>query len=250
MNVLELKNVSKTYHTRSISTTALNNVNFSVKESEFIGIMGASGSGKTTLLNVSSGIDRCDSGNIHIMDQDISLMKNKDLSRFRRDNIGVIFQDFNLLNSLTVAENIMVPLLLDNDVIDADDDRIVSNAKMLGIEEILEKYPYELSGGQKQRAAICRALVKTPKIIFADEPTGNLDSRSSANVMTYLAEIHKNFGVSILLVTHDSKCASYCDKVIYISDGEIVNEISHNSDNHDFYNEIINLSLHEKEQAN
>lgn len=240
MNVLELKNVSREYCTdKKINTIALNDVSLTVENNAFIGIMGTSGSGKTTLLNVASGIDQCDKGEINIWNQNICKMKKDELSVFRRNNIGMVFQDFNLLNSLTVKENIMVPLILGEKSELTYGNYIDQYANIFNISEILEKYPYEISGGQMQRVAICRAIINNPKIIFADEPTGNLDSKSSEKVLSYFELVHKQYDTSILMVTHDPFSASYCERVVFLQDGSIIKEIRKQGDKIDFLNEIM-----------
>ena len=245
MNVLELKNVSKKYCTnKKINTIALDNISLAVKNNEFIGIMGTSGSGKTTLLNVASGIDKCDEGEINIWDNNICKMKKNDLSIFRRDNIGMVFQDFNLLDSLTVRENIMVPLILDEKIELIHGNCIDQYAKIFNINEILEKYPYEISGGQMQRVAICRAIINNYKIIFADEQTGKLDSKSSETVLSYFELVHKQYDASILMVTHDPFSASYCERVVFLQDGSIIKEIKKQGDKGDFLNDIIETLKH------
>lgn len=240
MNVLEIKNVCKKYSlNKKVNTMVLKNINMNLGNNEFLGIMGASGSGKTTLLNVASGIDKCDEGEINIWDNNICKMKKNELSLFRRSNIGMVFQDFNLLSSLTVKENIMVPLILDKKY-EAMEGNIVNKlANMLDIDKILESYPNEISGGQQQRAAICRAIINNPKIIFADEPTGNLDSQSSEKVLSYFELLHKECDASILMVTHDPFSASYCDRVVFLQDGEIIKEIRKNGDKVEFFDSIM-----------
>jgi putative ABC transport system ATP-binding protein len=166
--------------------------------------------------------------------------KNK-LSIFRRENIGMVFQDFNLLNSLTTKENILVPLILSKKYDSLDENYINKYIKMLNIENIMESYPYEISGGQKQRVAICRAIINNPKIIFADEPTGNLDSKSSENIMTHFKLLHKNFNANILMVTHDPISASYCDRIVFLQDGSIIKEIINNNNKSNFLENIMNI---------
>lgn len=242
MKVLEIKGLSKMYNsTKNVNTIALNNVNLTLDNNEFIGIMGASGSGKTTLLNVASGIDKCDKGEINIWGEDICQMKKNELSIFRRNNIGMVFQDFNLLNSLTIKENILVPLILDKKYDIIGGDAVNRFARMLDIDKTLEKYPYEISGGQKQRAAICRAIINNPKIIFADEPTGNLDSKSSEKVLSYFELVRKEFNTSILMVTHDPFSASYCERVVFLQDGSIIKEIRKQGDKVKFLNDILEV---------
>lgn len=242
MNILKMKNVYKKYTTNGkIKVNALNNINLTLENNEFVAVMGTSGSGKTTLLNVASGIDRCDTGEIHIWENNICEMKKNELSLFRRNNIGMVFQDFNLLNSLTVKENIMVPLILDERYDLMDGDIVNKFSSMLNIAQIMDRYPYEISGGQKQRVAICRAIINNPKIIFADEPTGNLDSRSSKKVLSYFELIHKECNASILMVTHDPFYASYCERVVFLQDGSIIQEIKKQSDKAKFLDDIFEI---------
>ena len=242
MNVLEMKNVGKKYSTnKKITTIALNNINLTVESNEFVGIMGSSGSGKTTLLNVAAGIDICDEGEINIWENNICEMDKNELSLFRRNNIGMVFQDFNLLSSLNVKENIMIPLILDRKYEIMEGDTVNKLAKLFGISEILERYPYEISGGQQQRVAICRAVINNPKIIFADEPTGNLDSKSSEKVLSYFELLHNECSANILMVTHDPLSASFCDRVVFLEDGLIINEILKQEDKVKFFNRIMGV---------
>ncbi len=242
MNVLEMKNVTKSYHTgRKLSTQVLSNISLTLKYNEFVGIMGTSGSGKTTLLNLASGIDQCDDGEIDLWENNICDLDKNELALFRRSNMGMVFQDFNLLSSLTIKENIMVPLILDKKYELIDSDAVTSFAKMLDIEDILDHYPYEVSGGQQQRAAICRAIINDPKIIFADEPTGNLDSGSSKKVMEYFERVHQKYKTSILMVTHDPFSACHCERVIFLDDGAITNEITKQGDEIGFLHQIMDV---------
>lgn len=238
--VLELKNVYKDYVTvKGLKTNALNGIDFQMGAGEFTAIMGPSGSGKSTLLNVAAGIDMISSGAIFIGGENISEADDDSLSDFRRKNLGIVFQDFNLLNSLTVRENIMVPRLLDGGYAEDIEASVLYDAAMLGIEDILDKYPYELSGGQQQRTAICRAIINEPAIVFADEPTGNLDSKSSGAVMEHFVRINKDCGSTILMVTHDPLIASYCRRVVFLSDGEIVTQISREGTKKEFHEHIL-----------
>ena len=240
MNVLEMKNVCKNYSSnKKVNTVVLKNINLTMANNEFVGIMGTSGSGKTTLLNLASGIDKCNEGDINIWNNNICKMEKNELSLFRRNNIGMVFQDFNLLSSLTVKENIIVPLILDKKYEIIEGDIVNKLADMLDIGQILEKYPYEISGGQQQRAAICRAVINNPKIIFADEPTGNLDSISSEKVLSYFKLLHNECSTSILMVTHDPFSASYCDRVIFLQNGSITKEIRRKGDKFEFFNFIM-----------
>lgn len=240
MNVLEMENVCKRYSiNKKVNITILKNINLKLKSNEFMGIMGPSGSGKTTLLNVASGIDKCHGGEVRILNNNICEMKRNELSLFRRNNIGMIFQDFNLISSLTIRENIMIPLILDKKYEMMEGDGIDKLAGTFGIDKIMERYPYEVSYGQQQRAAICRAIINNPKIIFADEPTGNLDSGSSEKVLSYFDLLHSKYNASILMVTHDPFSASYCDRIIFLQDGVMVEEIKKQGDKAKFLNNIM-----------
>lgn len=237
--VLKVNNLIKEYKSRAVITKAINNINFIVKENEFVGIMGASGSGKTTLLNMLSGIDKPTSGSIEISGEDISKMNKDKLALFRRKHIGFVFQEFNLLDSLSVKDNIMLPMTLEEVEEDEIYKRVDKLAKNFHIENTLDKYPYEISGGQQQRVAICRAIANYPNIIFADEPTGNLDSKSSKKVMDSFEKLNEINKATILMVTHDSLAASYCKRVIFIKDGMIDKEIRRNGSRHEFLDEIL-----------
>ncbi|MFP4976680.1 ABC transporter ATP-binding protein [Paenibacillus sp. CN-4] len=242
MHALEMRRVRKAYSTGSKqSTIALNNVDILLKENEFVGIMGTSGSGKTTLLNVASGIDRCEEGDIYISGRNICEMSTNERALFRRNHIGMVFQDFNLLNCLTVKENIMVPLILNNDAEKLENNAVEQLAQKMGIDSVLDSYPYEISGGQQQRAALCRAVINEPKLLLADEPTGNLDSRSSENVLAYLEFIHREHKAGILMVTHDPFSAQHCERVIFLQDGAVKGEIRRQGDKRTFMNEILDV---------
>lgn len=245
MSVLKVKDLVKIYESRGkLKTTALNKINLAVDEGEFTAIMGPSGSGKTTLLNILSGIDKGSAGTLEISGEDICKMKKNDLALFRLKHLGIVFQEFNLLDSLTVKENIMLPMILQNKEPEEMEIKLKAITRLLEIEEIEEKYPYEISGGQQQRAAIARATINDPDIIFADEPTGNLDSKSSENVMKYfekLNEINKN---TILMVTHDAFAASFCNRLIFIKDGEVHMEICKKDSREEFYHEILKSLEH------
>lgn len=203
--------------------------------------MGPSGAGKTTLLNILSTVDKPTSGKVYYENQDISKMNNKQLSKFRRDNIGFIFQDYNLLDSMSVEDNIALPLVIVNEKQSRIKSEITRLAKFFGIESHLKKYPYELSGGQKQRVAAARALITSPKIIFADEPTGALDSKSSSELLNCLKEMNEKFNVTVIMVTHDPFSASYSKKVIFIKDGKLNARIDSSGNRKEFYNSIMNL---------
>lgn len=203
--------------------------------------MGPSGAGKTTLLNILSTVDNPTSGKVYYENQNISKMNNKQLSKFRRDNIGFIFQDYNLLDSMSVEDNIALPLVIANEKQSIIKSEITRLAKFFGIESHLKKYPYELSGGQKQRVAAARALITSPKIIFADEPTGALDSKSSSELLNCLKEMNEKFNVTVIMVTHDPFSASYSKKVIFIKDGKLNARIDSSGNRKEFYNSIMNL---------
>ncbi|MBQ7943619.1 MAG: ABC transporter ATP-binding protein [Lachnospiraceae bacterium] len=225
MQVLRINNIRKTYYSkRKITTEALKGVSFAIEDKEMVAIMGSSGSDKTTLMNILTGLLEPDDGEIIIGDEDLLTMPKDRLALLRRKHIGIVFQNYNLLDSLTVRENIEVPLILD--YYDGDkEDKVRKVAAFMGMEQQLDKYPYEISGGQQQRVGICRAIINNAKVIFADEPTGNLDSKSSKKVMEYFQMVCKEMGTSILLVTHDPVIASYCNRVLFIQDGKIENEI-------------------------
>lgn len=246
MIILDVKNIVKIYGESSGegSTTALGGVSLSVKEGEFIAVMGPSGSGKTTLLNVLSGIDQPTSGEVVISGQEISEMKEDELALFRRKKLGFVFQDFNLLDSLTVKENILLPMVLEKKMVAEMEEKLDYLAKLFEIDPILPKYPYTISGGQQQRTAVSRALVNEPAILFADEPTGNLDSKSSAVIMECFEKIVKELTTTVLLVTHDVFAASYCQKVVFIKDGLIHSMIVNKGSRKEFLNQIMdNLAV-------
>lgn len=239
--VLETKNIRKEYGSRGNSFIAIDNLNLEVKHGDFLGIMGPSGAGKTTLLNILSTIDKPSSGEVLYNDKNIVNMKNKDLSLFRRDNVGFIFQDFNLIDSMTIEDNIALPLSLSN----VDTKTIINKTKelstFLGIETQLKKYPYELSGGQKQRVAAARAMITNPTIVFADEPTGALDSKSSQELLEYLIKMNRELNTTIIMVTHDAFAASYCEKILFLKDGKIHARLDKDNNRKEFFNRIIDL---------
>lgn len=241
MVILDAKNIVKIYGGSSGegSTKALGGVSLSVKEGEFIAIMGPSGSGKTTLLNVMSGIDRPTSGKVTIAGKDINEMTGDALALFRRQQLGFVFQEFNLLDSLTVKENIILPMVLEKKSAAEMETKVRSLANLFEIDPILDKYPYSISGGQQQRTSVSRALVNEPKIIFADEPTGNLDSKSSAVIMECFEKIVNELATTVLLVTHDVFAASYCQKVVFIKDGVIHSSIVKKGTKKEFLNQIM-----------
>lgn len=241
-DILKIENLKKYYGTRSNITKAIDNISFSVNEGEFVAIMGASGSGKTTLLNCISTIDSATAGKIIINGDDITEIKEKDIASFRRNNLGFVFQDFNLLDTLTISENISLSLVINKRSEDKIDDMVMDIVKRLGIEEILDKFPYEVSGGQKQRCACARALINNPKLILADEPTGALDSKSSRMLLETMEEINKNLNATILMVTHDAFSASFCQRILFLKDGKIFTEILKGfKTRKEFFNEILDI---------
>lgn len=240
--ILKLDNVEKYYGNKANLTKAVDKISFSVEKGEFVGIMGASGSGKTTLLNCISTIDRVTAGHIYVGEKDITTIRGNELNKFRREELGFIFQDFNLLDTLTGYENIALALSIQNVKPKEIDSRIQEVAKRLGIEEVLNKYSYQMSGGQKQRVAAARALITNPKLILADEPTGALDSKSSRYLLESMKEMNEGLAATILMVTHDAFTASYASRVIFIKDGKIFNEIRREDDTRkQFFNRIIEV---------
>ena len=241
-NILKIKNVEKYYGNKSSLTKAIDNLSFEVSKGEFVAIMGASGSGKTTLLNCISTIDKVTSGNIYVDGEDITNLKGNKLNEFRREKLGFVFQDFNLLDTLTGYENISLALSIIGVKEKEQKERINDIAEKLGIIKILNKYPYQMSGGEKQRIASARAIVTNPKIILADEPTGALDSKSSRALLESFSYLNNELESTILMVTHDAFTASYASRVIFIKDGKIFNEINRgNLKRKEFFNEIIDV---------
>lgn len=241
-NILTIENISKYYGNKSNLTKAISNISMNADKGDFIAIMGASGSGKTTLLNVISTIDKVTSGHIYIEGQDITKLKGNDLNKFRREELGFIFQDFNLLDTLTAYENIALALQIQNIKAKEIKRQIQIVAKKLDIEDILNKYPYEMSGGQKQRVASARAIVTNPKLVLADEPTGALDSKSSKMLLERLQSLNQDYQTTILMVTHDAFSASYASKVIFIKDGKIFNQFNRGVDTRkQFFDKIIDV---------
>lgn len=226
MSLLTVRNVKKVYTSRfqSVKVQALCDVNFSVEEGEYVAIMGESGSGKTTLLNILASLDTATSGQVFLRGQELSKVKQGELCAFRRDHLGFVFQDFNLLDTMSLKDNIFLPLVLAGTDYHTMEERIIPLAKKLAITELLEKYPYEVSGGQKQRAAVCRALITKPDIVLADEPTGALDSRASGNLLHLFYEINKE-GQTILMVTHSVQAACHAGRVLFIKDGCVFHQI-------------------------
>ncbi len=240
--ILKVEQIQKYYGNKDNITKALDGISFDVEEGEFIGIMGASGSGKTTLLNCISTIDNVSSGHIYLDEKDITEIREENIAKFRRENLGFIFQDFNLLDTLTIEENIALILTINKVAQKEIDRKILEITSKLGIKEILNKYPYQVSGGQKQRCASARAIVNSPKIILADEPTGSLDSKSARQLLEIMENMNKNMRATILMVTHDPLSASYCNKILFLKDGKIFNRIEKGEkERKEFYNEILDV---------
>ena len=240
--VLKIQNLKKYYGSNLNITKAINGISFNVLRGEFVTIMGASGSGKTTLLNCISTIDTVTSGHIIIDNKDITEVKEDYLADFRKENLGFIFQDFNLLDTLTIEENIALSLIINNENAKQIENKIKSIANKLGINDILKKFPYEVSGGQKQRCACGRALINNPTLILADEPTGALDSKSSRMLLETMTEMNEKLKATILMVTHDSFSASFCNRILFLKDGKIFNEIiKGDKTRKEFFNEILDM---------
>lgn len=242
MELLRIQHIEKYYGNKSSLTKAVDDISFNVDKGEFIAIMGASGSGKTTLLNCISTLDRVTAGHIYLEDTDITTLKGRKLNQFRRDKLGFIFQDFNLLDTLTAYENIALALSIQKKPA-ADIDKAVNNvAQQLAITEVLKKYPYQMSGGQKQRVASARAIVTDPKLVLADEPTGALDSRSAKMLLERFCSLNTEQNATILMVTHDSFTASYASRVIFIKDGKIFHELDRGDNSRkQFFDKIIDV---------
>ena len=241
-NILSVEKIEKYYGNKGNITKAIDNISFKVGEGEFVGIMGPSGSGKTTLLNCISTIDKVTTGNIIINDKDITKMKSKQLENFRKDELGFIFQDFNLLDTLTAYENIALALTIKGEKTSKVDSKIKEVAKYLEIEKVLDKYPYQMSGGQKQRVASARAIVTEPSLILADEPTGALDSKSARLLLERLESLNEELSATILMVTHDAFTASYAHRILFIKDGKIFTELVRGNDSRkEFFNRIMEV---------
>lgn len=240
MTLLEIKNLKKIYATRfgGSKVQALDSVSFSVEKGEYVAIMGESGSGKTTLLNIVASIDKATSGQVLLEGRDLSKIKQGELSVFRRDNLGFVFQDFNLLDTFSLQDNIFLPLVLAGESYEEMQKRLEPLAVKLGIDNLLQKYPYEVSGGEKQRAAVARALITNPKLVLADEPTGSLDSKASARLLKLFSDINEE-GQTILMVTHSIQAASHASRVLFIKDGCVFNQIYRgNASNDEMYKKI------------
>lgn len=241
-NILEVNHIEKYYGNKSNLTKAIDNISFNVAKGEFVGIMGASGSGKTTLLNCISTIDRVTSGKIIINNKDITKLKGNALNKFRREELGFIFQDFNLLDTLTAYENIAIALTIQKVNSKEIDKRVKDIAQKLDITQILNKYPYQVSGGQKQRIASARAIITNPQLVLADEPTGALDSKSARQLLENFEVLNQKLNATILMVTHDAFTASYAKRILFIKDGKIFNEIVKGNDTRkQFFEKIIEV---------
>ncbi|KRM21071.1 ABC transporter ATP-binding protein [Latilactobacillus graminis] len=241
MAVVSVQQVSKIYGHRLSLVNALNNISFEIKSGEFVGIMGPSGAGKTTLLNMIATIDQPTHGRVLIKNQVVSRMREARLANFRRHELGFIFQDFNLLDSLTVRENILLPLALDKFSVAMIEQRLAQVSRVLGIGNLLARYPDEISIGQRQRVACGRAMITKPTLLLADEPTGSLDSKSATELLQYLTVINRQEKATILLVTHDAFTASYCRRILFIRDGQLFSEIIRNGNRQQFFNQIIDM---------
>lgn len=240
--ILQIKNIEKYYGNKGNLTKAINNISFDIESKEYVAIMGASGSGKTTLLNCISTIDKVTSGHIFIGDQEVTNLKGNKLNKFRREQLGFIFQDFNLLDTLTAYENVALALTIQKVNAKEIEKRVKDIAIKLEITDVLNKYPYQMSGGQKQRVASARAIITNPKLVLADEPTGALDSKSARMLLENFEYLNEQLDATILMVTHDAFSASYANRVIFIKDGKLFNEIRRGDDSRKvFFNKIIDV---------
>ena len=240
--MIKIEHLTKKYGEGDSCCLALNDVSADIQENTFTVITGKSGSGKTTLLNMIATIDDVSSGNIYLDGKDLTEINRKNIAKFRRENLGFIFQDFNLLDTLTIHENIALALTINKTKKSEIDNKVINIAKELGIEELLSKYPYEVSGGQKQRTACARALVTNPKLILADEPTGALDSKAAQMLIEMISNLNRNLEATILMVTHDSFTASYCDRILFIKDGKIFTELVRGTNTRrQFFNKILDV---------
>lgn len=237
--VLHLEHIQKYYGNHRAITKAIQDISFTVIEGEFVAIMGASGSGKTTLLNCISTIDTASAGKIYLNDRDITELKPKEIAKFRRENLGFVFQDFNLLDTLTISENIALALTINKTPSSKIDMRVTKIAETLNITDILNKYPYQVSGGQKQRCACARAIINQPKLLLMDEPTGALDSHSSQMLLSTIQNINEQLGSTILMVTHDAFSASYANRILFLQDGQIYTELLKGTDSRKIFFEKI-----------
>ncbi|MBG9977283.1 ABC transporter ATP-binding protein [Facklamia tabacinasalis] len=240
--LLDVKNVKKVYKTRGTQTTALQQIDFGVNEGEFVAIMGESGSGKSTLLNIIATFDQPSQGTVHLNGTNTAKIKKNKIAQFRREQLGFVFQDFNVLDTFSNKDNILLPMVLSNADIKEMERRLQEIAPILGIQNLLEKYPYEISGGQRQRVAIARAIITNPPLLLADEPTGALDSKSSEQILGLFKELNR-LNKTILMVTHSIQAASYASRVLFIKDGVVYHELYRGEESNQAFNERISQSL-------
>lgn len=241
MELLQVKNLKKIYSTRlgGQQCMALHDVSFEISAGEFVAVMGASGSGKTTLLNIIASLDKSTSGSVFLEGKDMKMIRDRELSAFRRENLGFVFQDFNLLDTFSIKDNILLPLVLSRASVENMERRLLPLADRLGLTPLLNKYPYEVSGGEKQRTAVARAVITQPKLILADEPTGSLDSKSSINLLRIFGQLNEA-EQTILMVTHSSMAASYATRVLFIKDGELFSQVYRGDDTRkEFFDKIV-----------
>ena len=239
--ILKIKNITKDYGIKGFKTRVLKDISLNVNKGDFIAIMGPSGAGKTTLLNIMSTLDKQTSGDVILDKIDVSKVKNKELSKLRREKIGFIFQDYNLLDNMTLMNNIALPLALGKKKSKEIEDRVINIAKKFGLENHLDKYPYQLSGGQKQRGAVARSLITNPAVIFADEPTGALDSKSTYELLDSLEKVNKENNATIIIITHTPLTASYANEVYMINDGNIRCKLNKGDSRKEFYSKIMDM---------
>ena len=239
--ILKIKNITKDYGIKGFKTRVLKDISLNVNKGDFIAIMGPSGAGKTTLLNIMSTLDKQTSGDVILDNIDISKVKNKELSKLRREKIGFIFQDYNLLDNMTLMNNIALPLALGKKKSKEIEEKVINIAKKFGLENHLDKYPYQLSGGQKQRGAAARSLITNPAVIFADEPTGALDSKSAYELLDSLEKVNKENNATIIMITHNPLTASYANEVYMINDGNIRCKLNKGDSRKDFYSKIMDM---------
>lgn len=239
--MIQVSYVSKSYGTRFNRTKILENLSFSVDKGEFVGIMGPSGAGKTTLMNLLATIDAPTLGSITIANQEVTKLDEKERSDFRRKEIGFIFQDYNLLETITVKDNILLPLAIDRTSVQESEQRINEISELLGLAHLLDRYPSELSNGQKQRVTAARAIIKRPSVVFADEPTGALDSKAATELLRYLSDVNRQEDTTILMVTHDPFTASYCNRILFIKDGVFFSEVVKRGSRKEFFDQVIDM---------
>lgn len=240
-SIIEVKNLSKLYGQQGAVCRALHEVSLEIEAGAFVAVMGPSGSGKTTLLNIISTIDKPTQGRVIIGGRETETLKEKELALFRRELIGFVFQEFNLLDNMTIRDNIALPLTLNNIKAEEILRKVQELTELLGIDNQLAKYPYQLSGGQKQRAAVCRALVNAPRILFADEPTGALDSKAASELLACFRDVRNRYGTTVVMVTHDAAAASYCDRVMFLKDGMLSGKLETNGNAEAFFKRILNM---------